>query len=214
MADKVTLSTQPREKLGSRDADRLRKHGRTPAVIYGHKEAVESVSVNTEELETALRHHVRSLELQTVGRNQTVLIQDIQRDHLGKTVLHIDFRRVSQDERVHVTIDVELRGHAPGAGAGGVLDQPLHSLHAECPAGAVPDAIRVRIDHLQVGQAIHVKDLQLPEGVTILHDPDAIVVQVQVKTQPTAEAAAVPIEGGPAEPEVITAKKPKEGEEE
>jgi large subunit ribosomal protein L25 len=213
MAEAITLSTQPRPKLGTREADRLRREGRVPAVIYGHKEAVETVSLSKEELDDALRHHARNLTLKTDGRDQTVLIHEVQRDYLGKEVVHVDFRRVSADERVRVVVDIEVRGIAPGATGGGVLEQPLHSLHIECAAGAVPEAIRVRIDQLMLDQAILVKDLKLPEGVTVLDDPEAVVVHV---TTPKAEAAPAAAAGEPgaAEPEVITAKKPKEGEEE
>jgi large subunit ribosomal protein L25 len=216
MAEKVTLNTQPRPQAGSRAAARVRKQGRVPAVIYGHKEAVETVSVDQEELETALRHHVRNLEVKTDGRMQVVLIQDVQRDYLGKEILHIDFRRVSADERVRVVVDIELRGVAKGTNSGGVLQQPLHSLHVECLATAVPESIRVKIDELEIGHALYVKDVKLPDGVKVLDDPEAIVVQVTQPVKIEEVAPAVPAEGAAAaaEPEVITARKPKDGEEE
>jgi large subunit ribosomal protein L25 len=214
MAEKVVLDTQKRQKLGSREAVRERDKGRIPAVIYGHKEAVETVTIDQEQFETALRHHVRNLELQTDGRKQVVLIQEVQRDYLGKEILHVDFRRVSADERVEVVVDIELRGVAKGTNSGGVLQQPLHSLNVECLATAVPESIRVRIDDLEIGQALYVKDVKVPEGVKLLDDPEAIVVQVTQPQKVEVEIApVVPVEGAAAEPEVITAKKPKEGEE-
>ncbi|HVK07810.1 MAG TPA: 50S ribosomal protein L25 [Gemmataceae bacterium] len=213
MAEAVTLKTEPRNGKGSRDAVRERKAGRIPAIVYGHKETPASVTVSRDELTTALRHHARTLQLQLDGKSETVLIQQVQHDHLGSTILHVDFRRVSADERVRTIVEIELRGNAPGATGGGVLDQPLHKIHIECPAMAIPESIRVKIDSLLLGQAIHVKELDLPPGVKALDDPDLVVVQVKtqqaVVIEPTAGA-----EPGTSEPEVITKKKEKPEEEE
>jgi large subunit ribosomal protein L25 len=216
MADTLQLKTEPRTGKGSRDADRVRKAGRVPAVVYGHKEATLAVSVPRDELAAALRHHARTLDLVVDGKTETVLIQEVQHDHLGSGLVHVDFRRVSKDERVRTTVDIELRGTAPGATGGGVLDQPLHKIHVECPAVSIPESIRVKIDSLLLGQAIHVKELELPPGVKALDDPDLVVVQVKLQHVPTVEATAMPAEAGAAsaEPEVITKKKEKPAEEE
>jgi large subunit ribosomal protein L25 len=217
MADAVTLKTELRQGKGSRDAIRLRKAGRIPGVVYGHKVAPAAVTVPRDELMAALRHHARTLDLLVDGKTETVLIQEVQHDHLGSAVLHVDFRRVSRDERIRTTVDIELRGVAPGTNSGGVLDQPLHSVHVECPAVAIPESIRVKIDSLLIGMAIHVKELDLPPGVKILDDPDLVVVQVkQQQVQVVEPVVAAPAAEGAAaaEPEVITKKKEKPAEEE
>ncbi len=216
MADTLQLKTEPRTGQGSRDADRLRKAGRVPAVVYGHKEATVAITVSRDELAAALRHHARTVDLLVDGKTETALIQEVQHDHLGSGLMHVDFRRVSRDERVRTTVDIELRGTAPGATGGGVLDQPLHKIHVECPAVSIPDSIRVRIDGLLLGQAIHVKELELPAGVKALDDPDLVVVQVKMQQVPVVEPTAAPTEAGAtaAEPEVITKKKEKPAEEE
>jgi large subunit ribosomal protein L25 len=106
-----------------------------------------------------------------------------------------------------------LKGIAPGATGGGVLDQPLHTLSVECPASNIPSSIRVNISELQLGAAIHVRELTLPEGVKALADPDAIVVHI---TAPVVEAEApvVPVAES-AEPELIGRQKAaEEGAEE
>jgi len=216
MADTLQLKTEPRTGKGSRDADRVRKAGRVPAVVYGHKEAPLAVSVPRDELASALRHHARTLDLVVDGKTETVLIQEVQHDHLGSGLVHVDFRRVSKDERIRTTVDIELRGTAPGATGGGALDQPLHKIHVECPAVSIPESIRVKIDGLLLGQAIHVKELELPPGVKALDDPDLVVVQVKQQQLAAPEPTAlVPEAGaGAAEPEVITKKKEKPAEEE
>jgi len=214
MADAIVLTTQPRAERGTRAARRLRAQGRVPAVVYGHKEEPASVTVSAEDLEKVIRTGTHLVELDAGGARQKVLLRDLQFDHLGKDMLHVDFFRVSDQDRVQVHIRLELRGTAPGALGGGVLEQPIHTLHIECPAISVPNSIRVNIDKLQVGQAIHVKEIPLPEGVKSLMDGDLVVVQV---SQPGAEpapaaAAAPPTEG--AEPEVIGRQaKPAEEEE-
>lgn len=211
MAETIVLPTEIRTGSGSREAARLRKRGFIPAIVYGHKETPEAIAVSMEHLATAIRQRTHTLELQTGGKKQSVLIQDIQYNHLIKDVLHVDFLRVSATDRIHVTVPVELRGTAIGAKGGGVLIQPLHDLHIECLVSARPESIRVKIDELQLGQAIHVRELQVPEGVKVLHDPEAVVVQIKMPSV-QAEVVAAPVEGTTAEPEVITAKK-KEKEE-
>jgi large subunit ribosomal protein L25 len=210
MADSVVLTTQPRSTKGSHEARRMRKQGLIPAVVYGHKEATVSVTVSRDDLYRIVRHGNRVVDLQGDGKTQTALIRDVQWDHLGHDILHVDFARVAKDERVKIEVRIEIRGIAPGVTAGGLLDQPIHSLEVECLAVAVPDSIRVNIAELQIGQALYIKDLKLPEGVTTAADPDAIVVQVQAP-KAEAEAPVVPA-AEQAEPEVIGRK--EKGEEE
>jgi large subunit ribosomal protein L25 len=214
MAEAVVLKTKPRKERGKMQARRLRRQGLVPGVIYGHKEATLAVSCNGEELAHAVRHGVRVLDVQAEGKVEKALIKELQWDHLGKEILHVDFARVAADERVEVNVRVELRGTAIGIAAGGVIDQPIHLLAVECLAIAVPDSIRVSVTDLQLGQAIHVRELVLPEGVKVLTDPEAVVVQVIAKlvepeAAPAPEAAAVE----PAEPEVIRRERPAEEEE-
>jgi large subunit ribosomal protein L25 len=211
MADAVQLVTQPREATGSQAARRLRRKGLVPAVVYGHGEGTVSIALPAEEVLDAVRHGAHVLDLKTGNDVQTTLIKEIQWDHLGKEILHIDFARIAADERIQVTVPLELRGIAPGVTAHGILDQPLHGLEVECLATAIPASIRVNINELQIGQAIHVRDVQLPLGVTALADPDAIVIHVLAPAA-EPEAAAAPAEGA-AEPEVI-GRKLEEGEEE
>lgn len=212
MAETVVLQTHKREGRGSRKAGKLRAKGLVPVILYGHKEATVQLALDHKPLVEAIRHGVRVIEIKTDKGNENAQLVEVQWDYLGKDVIHVDLKRVDKDERIHVHVPIELKGIAPGIAAGGQLDQPLHSLHIECPALAVPDNIRVVINELQIEQAIHVKDLKLPENVKALDDPDAIVVHVlqkQAEPEATGEAAA-----GAAEPEVITRKKTEEEGEE
>jgi large subunit ribosomal protein L25 len=209
MADSMVLVAQPREARGTREARRLRRKGLIPGIVYGHKEATVALAVSAEELEKAVRHGVRVVDLKTKGKTEKALIRDLQWDHLGKELLHVDFTRVALDERVVVTVPVELRGVAPGIAGGGALDQPMHSLSVECLAVKVPESIRVSVSELQVGGVIHVRELVLPPEVKAMADPDAVVVQVIAK-QAEPEVAVVPGVAEPAEPEIIGRQKAEE----
>jgi large subunit ribosomal protein L25 len=211
MADAVVLVAEKRTGRGTRRAQKLRASGKIPGIVYGHKQEAIPVALDAETLTSAIRHGTRVLDLKTDGATEKVLIREVQWDHLGKDLLHIDFTRVAADERIHIAVPVEVKGLAPGVVGGGVLDQPLHSLHIECLAIAIPESIRVNINELQLGAAIHVKDLKLPEGVKALDDADAIVVHV---TAPQAEAEPTLEPGAQAEPEVIGRQKAEEGAEE
>ena len=212
MSDAVTLKATPRTESGSRAAARLRKQGLVPGIVYGHKQDNVAVSVPAEALDRAIRvQHTRVLDLDIDGKAETVLIRELQWDYLGKQMIHVDFERKSRTELVRVTIPVELR-NAPKQTGGGVLDQPLHTLHIECPLGSIPEALRIDITNLTLGAPIHVKELTLPEGVKVLEAPEAVVVQLKLPGMEPA-APTVPTEPG-AGPEVIKKEKKTEDEDE
>jgi large subunit ribosomal protein L25 len=218
MAEFVLVKTQPRNDFGSANARRFRKQGLLPGVIYGHKEEIIRVVLSREDLERAARRGVHIVDIEYNGKTEKARLRELQWDHLGKELVHVDFMRVSKDERIVIGIRVELRGIAPGIGEGGVLDQPIHLLQVECPALEIPDHIRVTVDKLKIGDAIHVKDVALPPNVTAKMDPEAVVVIVKAKQEEVAApAAAVPGEAaaeGAAEPEVIKKEKPAKEEDE
>jgi large subunit ribosomal protein L25 len=210
MADSVVLDAKPRTERGSRQSRRLRKNGTIPAVLYGHKEETLSIGLTAEDLEKAIRHGVRVIDLKTGANLQKALISEIQWDFLGKEILHVDLTRVAADERITVSVKLEVKGIAPGVTGGGVLDQPMHELSIECLAISIPESIRVNVSQLQLDGAIYVKDIALPPDVKAMDDPEAIVVHVvakQLEAEPVAEAVSET-----AEPEVI-AKKVAEEEE-
>ena len=212
MAESVLVVAKKRETDGSRGARRLRQKGIIPGVVYGHKEETILIALDGDALGKIIRHGVRVVDLDAGGKVEKALIREVQWDHLGKELLHVDFARVAADERFVVTVPLEIRGTAAGVTAGGVLDQPMHTLSVECLATSIPQSIRVNVAELQIGAAIHVRDLTLPPGVKAMSDPDAIVAHV---TTPVVEpeVAAAPEAAEKAEPEVITQKKPEEGEE-
>src|SRR4051794_39020196 len=206
MSQTANISAKPRSELGSRANKRLRDSGQIPGVIYGHKEAVVTVTLPKKDVVGHLNRGAHLFDLSVDGKSEKVLVKEVQYDHLGLEVLHVDFARVSLDEKVELTVPLELKGTPKGEAEGGVLQQILSDLEIECLVTDIPAAIKVNVDHLGVNDSLHVSDLKLPDGVKALQDGDLIVATVKViAEEATAEAE------GTAEPEVI-GKKPEEGE--
>jgi large subunit ribosomal protein L25 len=205
----IQIEAKPRSEMGSRANRKLRETGQVPGVVYGHKEAVVPVTLPRKELANHLHHGAHLFDLALDGKAEKVLVKEVQYDHLGIEIIHVDFARVSLDERVEVTVPIELKGE-PKEAEGGVVQQIINELEIECLVTDIPDAIRVSVVDMKLNDAIHVKDLPLPPGVTTKQDPDAIVVSVKevMEEEPVAPAA----EGEAAEPEVI-GRKAEEGEE-
>ena len=215
MAEAVKIKVEARDAVrnkgtGTRVARRLRKAGRVPAIIYGHKQAPVPISLDRDAVWEMIRKSTHLAELDLGGATETVLVRDVQWDHLGKEIIHLDFARVSVDESIDTDVPLELKGHVPGAVAGGVLEVVHHTVPVTCRAGAIPDSIRVDVSALQLGHAIHVRDLVLPEGVTVRAEPDLLLVHIVTRAV-AVEAAPAEAEG-PVQPEVIKPER-KEKEE-
>ncbi len=201
------LQVELRQNRGKRKARQLRRGGAIPAVLYGHGQQSVSLTVPREAFVTALRRGTRLVDLQGAV-SESALIRELQWDTFGVDVLHIDFARVSADERITVTVAVELRGQSPGVRTGGVVQHLVHQVEIECLATAIPEKLQVNINHLELLGTITLAQMELPQGVAVLGDPEAIVVQcVEPVEEVEAEAGA---EG--AEPEVI-GRKPDAEEE-
>jgi large subunit ribosomal protein L25 len=205
MHKEAKLVAEKRTESGSAACRRLRQAGIVPGNVYGHKTAPVAVSVRSEILGPIVLGGVRVVDLELDGQVDKALLREVQWDTFGNSIRHIDFMRVDRNERVTLAVPLELKGTAPGAMAGGVLEQPLHSITVDCLAYQIPDKIQVRIGSLDLGQAIHVRDLEIPENVHVQNAPDAIVVHIiQVQTQEVQPAETI---ASATEPEVI-GKKP------
>jgi large subunit ribosomal protein L25 len=213
MADAVKIRVELRDPAknkgtGSKFARKLRRQGRIPAIIYGHKQANMPISLTRDSVWEMIKKKTHLAELEIDGTpSETVLVRDIQWDHLGKEIIHLDFARVSASDSIETEVPIELRGTAPGLAEGGILEQLIHDIVVICRADAIPDNIKVDVSELQIGKAIHIKELKLPEGVAVKGDPDSLVVHVTTKV---AEVEAEPAEG--TQPEVIKPER-KEKEE-
>jgi large subunit ribosomal protein L25 len=205
------LNVELRERRGKRGNRRLRAAGIIPAVLYGHGLETVSLSVSAHELEAAVRHGSRLVKL-TGAVNQQAFVRELQWDTWGTGLLHADFARVSEHERIEVEVPLELRGEAPGLKEGGLLEQMLHSIELECEATDIPEKLYVNVNHLGLHGSITASELKLPGTATIRCEPDTVIVQcVETAVAPEEEEVVVG-EAAEAEPEVIGRKAEETGE--
>ena len=202
----IQLAAKPRAELGSRANKKLRNTGFVPGVIYGHKEAVVPVTLPRKELSLHLDRGAHVFDLSLDGKSETVLVKEVQYNHLGSEVVHVDFARVSLTEKVTVTVPIELKGTPKGEAEGGVLQQVMNDLEVECVVTDIPDMIRHNVSEMALDDVLHIKELTLPPGVVALADEDLVVATVSA----VAEEEAAPAAEGEAEPEVIGKKEEDE----
>lgn len=211
MHTEAKLVGQVRQKLGTLESRRLRKHGLVPGNMYGHGQEAVPFSVPHDHIMPIVRSGHKVLDIDIGGKVDKALLREVQWDTFGIEIKHFDLLRVDADEKMTLEIPIEIRGTAPGTLGGGVLEYGLRSLLVQCLASQIPDHIVVKVGELQLNQAIHVKEVEVPEGMQFMNDPETVVVRVvhlQIAEEPTAEVAE-----GPAQPELI-GRKPAEEEEE
>ena len=199
----IKLKGEARTALGTRAARALRATGRVPAVIYGHGEPPEALSLTLHDVETALAHGARIFELKLGRKAKQYLIKDVQYDYLDHTPIHLDLARVDLNERVKVRVGVELRGLPKGISEGGVLDQHMANLEVECLVTEIPETLHPVVVDLGVGESLLVKDVELPPGVVALAGPDNRVATVRALMKETEPEAPEEPEEESAEPERI-----------
>lgn len=202
MAD--VLNTSIRTDLGKKDSRRLRKTGAVPAELYGHGQENVHLSVVAKELRHALKHGAHMLELQG-AISETALVREVQWDALGLNIVHVDLFRVSKEEKVEVSVAIELRGVAVGVKSGGVVKQVTYELTIDCPAGAIPDRLIVKIADLELDHSITAANVELPPGATLVSDEAQVIVSCSmpmVDVEKTDELGAAGVE-----PELIRKEK-------
>ncbi len=208
-----TLNVAVREEVGTRAVRKLRVAGHTPATLYGHGKGSVSLSIPTREIETVLRQGERFVDLQG-GVDEKALVRAVQWDAFGDRALHLDFTRVSADERVIVKVAVVVKGESPAASQGGMVEQVIHEVEIECPAAGIPDELTADVRQLELGQSITAGQLPLPEGVAMSTDGSTVLIQCSARIEDGDDEAvdgevSIP---GVGEPEVI-GHKPEDGEE-
>ncbi len=204
LMETMKLQAKRRLELGTRTARKLRTQGQLPAIIYGHGETPEAVSIDRHELEVTLAHGARTLELEIAGAGTTqYLIKEVQYDHLDHTPIHLDLTRVDIDERVTVRVGIELKGTPKGVSDGGIVDQHLADIEVECRVADIPETLHPIITELGLGESLLVKDLDLPADVTAIPNGDERVATVRVLATIAESEEVTEGEEGEAQPEVI-----------
>lgn len=224
-----TITATPREGRGKGDARKLRDTGRVPGVVYGRHEDTRAISLDAHELEQLFsRISVENtiIELSVEGEKEAVstLVREVQSHPYRAQVLHVDFYQVHAGEELEVDVPIRLEGVPLGVREeGGVLDHVIHDLAVKCLPSKIPSVLTLDVSALEIGDSLHVRDIDLPEGVTSMIDGERTVCGVaapRLEEEPEEEEEGEEIEGlaedeeGAPEPEVIGKGGDDEGEEE
>ena len=216
MAKQVKLKAEPRADVGRSGVRKIRARGLIPAVIYGGKVKPQSLQVAARDINAMMSHAsgenvLVELEISGEKSNRAALVQEVQHSPVGGEIVHVDFHAISMDETIQAEVPLEPAGTPVGVKTfGGLLEQSLRALAIECLPRDLPDRISVDVSQLNIGDSIHVRDIQLPSGVTAKVPADLTAFSVMAPVV-EEEPVAVEAEAAAAGPEVITEKK-EEGE--
>lgn len=190
MSHIVKVPGKSRATIGTASARRMRSQGLVPGIVYGHKQDPANIVLDDEVISGLVKSGVRVVDLEVDGNVEKALLKDVQWDTFSTHIVHVDFLRVDVNERVRLDVPLQLKGTAPGVVAGGVLEITHHTVTVECLAVQLPDFIQVRIGSLNIGEAVHVSDLQdVPQGVTIVTPPETVLLHI---VQPKGDGEAAP----------------------
>lgn len=177
------LKVEIRTSTGKGISRKLRAAGRVPGVIYGRGVDPVPVSLEPKALQAVISgeggiNNLISLDCAGELNNVVVIVADLQRDAIKRTLEHVDLQRVNMNEKIKVHVPIQVQGTAAGVKEGGMLDLDSHTLHLECLPTQIPEFIEIDVSSLQIGQTLHLQDVAAPEGVTFLGNPESPVASV------------------------------------
>jgi large subunit ribosomal protein L25 len=212
MAQQVKLKARKRTLVGRNAIKQIKAKGLVPGVIYGSNQTSMPLEVDTRELSAVLsrassEHVLVELEILEGDQstNKLALIQEVQHHPLKPVLIHVDFHAVSATEKITSSVPIETTGEALGVRTfGGLLEHSLRTLEVQCYPQDLPGVLRIDVTNLNIGESLHVRDIELPAGVEAITDQELTVVSVVASR--VGEEAAETVEEA-ATPEVITEKK-------
>lgn len=177
--ERVKLVASERTQLGSRESRRLRRQGLIPGVLYGKTEPV-AIAIGERELRAALTtsaggHAVLDVAIDG-GRQHSAILKDFQRDVVRGNITHVDLQEVRLDQLIQTSVEVALVGDPIGVREGGVLSQVTNEISIEALPLEVPQGLEVDVSGMAIGDTMRLTELVVPEGVTLLDDPEEIVL--------------------------------------
>lgn len=180
----LTIEVHPRTELGKNANRRLRAEGEIPAVVYGAGLDPVPIRVDEKSVQELLRssggeNAVFKLKLPGSDKSRNTMIRDLQADVISGSLVHIDFQRINMDQKVHVTVSIELHGEPEGVRTqGGLLDFVTREVELECLPGDIPAHLDLDVSALEVGQHVEAGQLDLPDAVDLLDDVEKVIVSV------------------------------------
>ncbi|MGI8427109.1 MAG: 50S ribosomal protein L25 [Actinomycetota bacterium] len=198
----VTLKATRRTELGKGPAHRSREAGEVPAVLYGSSVEPVALAVDAKQMRAALRTEAGAnvlINLQLDSDSYLTIPREIHKHPIKGTFVHVDFINVARDVTINAEVPIHLTGESHGVKEGGQIDQHMHEIRIEALPTDVPGAIEVDLTPLGIGESIKVSDLNTPAGVTVLNDPEDVVVGVIEPTVMEVEAAEEELPEGEVE---------------
>lgn len=193
MAKQETLQVEKREVSGTSAANRLRRTGIVPGVIYGSGNEGSLVQLDARTFSDLARKHSANflVNIEVGGEKpKLAIVQDVQRNPLNGGLIHVDFRAVSENDTIHAVVPIELHGEPAGVKQGGLLEQLVHEIEIHCRPSDLPEKITNDVEALGVGDTLKVGNLNLPKGVTVKMDGEVLVaIVVQTRASVSANAS-------------------------
>ena len=210
MAKPQTLKADQSARTGSGVLKQMRREGFVPSVIYGGGTENQNVKVHAKTFRDMLNNAASdsilvNLDVEGAG-TQLAFLQDVQHNALTKEILHVDFLAVSETTSITANLPLELTGEPVGVQEGGLLEHMLHSIEVSCLPKDLPESILADVSHLAIGEALHVGEMPLPEGVIPTPNADVVVALV-AKARVEEEEEEVEGEAASTEPEVTSEAK-------
>jgi large subunit ribosomal protein L25 len=212
MSNEFVLDAESRSDKGKGASRRLRRAGRVPAIIYGGNKDAESISLDHAQITHRLGNEAFYSHILTInvdGKPQEAILRDLQRHPVKPVILHMDFNRISQDRAIHVRVPLHFLNEEKCIGVkqqGGAVSKMVTELEVSCLPKDLPEFINVDMLELELGSALHLSEIQLPEGVQIVAlisgGDDVIVVSVhrhKEVVEEVEEGVEAPAEAAPAE---------------
>lgn len=200
----MTIEVQRRERVGKGGNREARRNGLIPGVVYGGGKDSVPIQLDRKSFVEMMKksdseNPIFLLKLAGSGQERHAILREIQKDPVSRMVIHLDFQRVEMNQKVHVTVPIELKGTAYGVKTeGGLMDFVTREIAIECLPGDIPAHIDLDVTEIRVGQHIEARDLQLPNGVSLYDSPEKVILSLtHARAEDTGEG------GDRAEPEVI-----------
>ena len=195
MATQVTLKAEHREGRGKGVARKLRAGGRLPAVVYGAGGNPVSIALDTHDAihlfrSISVENTIINLEIAGQDTSVPTLVREIQTHPARPEVLHVDFLRIRSGVKVELEIPLHLEGTPAGVQAGGILEYSMHQIPVRCLPKDIPETLRLDVSELEMGGAIRIGDLVLPEGVEVMLDSERMLCTILAPAVSAADEEA------------------------
>ena len=190
----IELKAETRTTKGNSPARAMRRAGRVPAVLYGPHAEPKMISIETHDMETIIKRgglgrSIFHLKVDAEQKTKAVMIKELQAHPVSKELLHIDFYEVSMDRKIRVSVPVVTTGKSIGVENGGLLQIVRRELEVECRPDEIPQSIVIDIANLDIGDAVHVEEIEMPANVEIPHEVNFTVLTISTTKREAVEEA-------------------------